>query len=82
LALGVKHPSELNLSTWQIAEWDAYFELHPFGPDIDHFMLARIIAMVAGKNPAAYMPKVGETADPDEAMAKAYLEDLIRRGDC
>jgi hypothetical protein len=82
LSLGIKHPNELNLTAWEIAEWDAYFQLHPFGPDVDHLMIAKVLGMFGNGNAAKHMPKVEANIDPDTAAANAYLQDLIRRGDC
>jgi hypothetical protein len=84
LALGVQHPSRLDLTNGEIAEWFAYFTEHPFGEDMTHVMLARIMSMVSGKQPASHMIRFidGEMADPDMAAAEAFLQEEIRLGNC
>ena len=84
MALGVAHPNRLDLTNIEIAEWHAYFTEHPFGEDMTHTMLARIMAMFSGKQPSAHMPRFidGELADPDMAAAEAFLQEEIRLGNC
>jgi hypothetical protein len=46
-------------------------------------MIAKVIGMVGGKAPSAYMPKVVDGAvDPDMAHAEAFLKEEIRLGNC
>jgi hypothetical protein len=82
LALGVKHPNDLDLTAWEFAEWVAYFETTPFGEDVGHLMQARTIAAWSGKNERAHMPVIHDNLDPDTAHAENYLKELIRHGDC
>lgn len=84
LALGVAHPNRLDLSNGELAEWFAYFTECPFGEDMTHVMLARIMSMISGKQPATHMIRFidGEMADPDTAAAEAFLAEEIRLGNC
>jgi hypothetical protein len=84
LALGVQHPNRLQLNNAELAEWFAYFMLHPFGEDVGHGMLAKIMAGLGGKTPATYMPKITDDGefDSDMAQAVAFLQEEIRHGNC
>jgi hypothetical protein len=66
----------------ELAEWDAYFSVQPFGEDINHMMLSRIMAMISSKPPSSHMPKVAEEIDPDLSSAEAFLREEIRLGNC
>lgn len=66
----------------ELAEWDAYFEVQPFGEDVQHLMLARIMGMISGKQPMQHMPRVPSDIDPDMAAAEAFLAEEIRLGNC
>jgi hypothetical protein len=72
----------LTLNEHELAEWDAYFALQPFGEDIQHIMMSRIMSMVSGKPPSTHMPRVQEDIDPDTAFAEAFLQQEIRLGHC
>jgi hypothetical protein len=73
----------MTLTQAEIAEWAAYFCLNPFGEDIQHLMIAKVLGMVSGKAPSVYMPKVVDGAvDPDMAHAEAFLKEEIRLGNC
>lgn len=78
------HPNKLDLSNGEIAEWYAYFTAYPFGEDMTHVMLARIMSIVSGKPPASHMIRFidGEMSDPDLAAAEAFLQEEIRLGNC
>jgi len=82
--LGVPHPNRLNLTNAELAEWYAYFTYAPFGEDMTHVMLARIMSMVSGKPPSTHMLRIidGEPIDPDMAHAEAFLQEEIRLGHC
>ena len=84
LALGVEHPNRLTLTNAEVMEWWAYFTQHPFGDDVGHSMLAKIMCMFAGKNASTYMPRITEAGgiDHDMAEAEAFLQEEIRLGNC
>ena len=58
--------------------------LHPFGEDVGHGMLAKIMAGFGKSPPSAYMPKITDDGDidPDTAQAEAFLQEEIRHGNC
>jgi hypothetical protein len=82
LALGVRHPNDLQLTEWELLEWMAYFQQAPFGDDVNHLMAARIISAWSGKSERTHMPRVNDNVDPDLVYAENYLQELVRYGDC
>ena len=72
----------MTLTEAELAEWDAYFAVQPFGEDINHMMLSRIMSMISNKPPSTHMPKVAEEIDPDMSAAEAFLREEIRLGNC
>ena len=50
--MGELHPDYLlpKLTSRQIAEWQAWFQEHPFGDDLRDFMLAQLTAVLVNLN--------------------------------
>jgi hypothetical protein len=65
LALKEKHPDYLlpSLTSRQLAEWQAFFNLHPFGQDTDWGMLAQMLAVIINRH-----RKPGMEVDPKDLM--------------
>lgn len=59
---GHLHPDFIRdkLTERQIYEVAWYYNSHPFGFEIDHMMLARIVASLAGGKPEDYLPRFVE----------------------
>jgi hypothetical protein len=57
----------LHIDERDLCEWQCYFELYPFGEDVGHLMLARIMSAFSGKNEQQYMPRIQEDEDIEEA---------------
>jgi len=57
---GHLHPDFIRdkLTDKQLHEIAWYFERHPFGHDIDHVMLSRVVASMGGGKPEEFMPVV------------------------
>ena len=56
---GFLHPDFLRdkLTDRQLHEISWYWERHPFGHEIDHIMLAKIVCAFAGGDPTDYIPQ-------------------------
>ena len=67
---GFLHPDFIRdrLTEKQLYEIGWYWELHPFGHDIDHLMLAKIVTSMAGGNPMDYMPIIEEPLEGEEQI--------------
>jgi len=59
---GHLHPDFIRdkLTERQLHEIAWYYNRHPFGCEIDHIMIARVIASLVGGKPEDYMPKFAE----------------------
>jgi hypothetical protein len=68
---GHLHPDFIRgkLTDKQLHEIAWYYELHPFGHEINHTMMAMMIASFAGGKPEDYMPKINTPQTTDELMA-------------
>jgi len=68
---GHLHPDFIRdkLTERQLYEIAWYFEDSPFGYEIDHLMMARIITAFAGGNPQDYMPKMQSEMTPEEQVS-------------
>lgn len=55
LAIGCPHPKYLlrHLTSWDIAEWQAYSRMHPFGQDVTDRLLATQLAQFYNANKRA-----------------------------
>ncbi len=51
----------------QLHELSWYFEHHPFGHDIDHMMISRVVCSMAGGNPEDYMPVLSKPSSGSAA---------------
>jgi hypothetical protein len=82
LALGYRHPDALlsEITSRQLAEWGAYFDLHPWGGEADDLragVVAATVANFAGRemkkgqhlSPRDFFPERG--AKPQEAPSVA-----------
>ncbi len=58
------HPDFIRdrLTDKQLHELSWYFTHHPFGHDIDHMMMSRIVCSMAGGKPEDYMPVLSKPA--------------------
>jgi hypothetical protein len=65
---GHLHPDFIRekLTDRQLHEIAWYYEMHPFGHDIDHMMLARVICSMAGGQPEDYIPKLQQPQTPED----------------
>lgn len=73
LALGCTVRELLSrLSSEELTEWMAYFELEPFGHPVDHHMSAQLADIIAsahgakGTSAEAFMPKVSASQSVEE----------------
>jgi hypothetical protein len=68
---GHLHPDFIRgkLTDKQIHEIAWYYELYPFGHDIDHSMFAMMISSLAGGKPVDYMPKISKPMTTDEMIS-------------
>jgi hypothetical protein len=57
------------LNDRQIHEIAWYYELYPFGHEVDHSMYSKIVASMAGGKPDDYMPQVRRETTMDDMVA-------------
>lgn len=80
------HPDFIRdrLTDKQLHEISWYFEHHPYGHDIDHMMMSRIVCSMAGGKPEDYMPSFdgGRATDAESLVPKmAGLAAFIKQND-
>jgi len=65
------HPDFIRdkLTDRQLHEIAWYFEMHPFGHDVDHYMLAKIVCSMTGGSPSEHVPKIQREKDASEIAA-------------
>ena len=68
---GHLHPDFIRnrLTDKQLHEIAWYYEIYPFGHEIDHLMLARVVCSMAGGKPEDYIPKMAQPETPEEMAA-------------
>jgi len=68
---GHLHPDFIRhrLTDKQIHEIAWYFEMHPFGHDIDHSMIAQLTAGMVGGKADDYMPKITKPMTTDDMIS-------------
>ena len=68
---GRLHPDFIRdqLTERQLYEIAWYFEDSPFGYEIDHLMLARVICSMSGGNEIDFMPKIQPEQTDEELVA-------------
>lgn len=87
LELGIKHPDDLIpiLSSKQLADWERFYQVRPFGRDMGFFQAAMIVCALANihkkKNAKAYkvedfIPKFGERPEDNWKKIKKMLESM------
>ena len=83
---GHLHPDFIRgrLTDKQLHEAAWYFERHPYGHDVDHMMMSKVVCSMAGGKPEDYMPSVNSTAatSADQlAMKLPGLQEYMREND-
>ena len=86
LELGISHPDYLlsQLTSRQLAEWIAFYNLHPFGQDISDRVVAEMAAALWNKQrgkgvdalkPDDFLPRRVKQQTPDmmKTMLKRYI---------
>jgi len=68
---GHLHPDFIRhkLNDRQIHEIAWYYNTYPFGHEIDHMMLARVITSFVGGKPEDYMPKFREPQTEEQFIS-------------
>jgi hypothetical protein len=47
LALGIQHPDYLELTSQQLNDWLAYYEVEPFGLHVQNLQIGRVMSLIA-----------------------------------
>jgi hypothetical protein len=63
----------------QWAELCWYYEFAPFGHDVDHLMMARVISALDGKSESEYMPRLRKPMTEEDVLA---MFPGLQDGDC
>lgn len=77
------------MSSREFVEWMAYYRLEPFGPDVDHAMIAQETAILATvnrdpkkhRNPYTtedFMPGIRPTVEVDQDVVKAKVDSAMQ----
>lgn len=88
----MSHPNKLlrELTAFELAEWQVWFESHPFGDDLRDFMVAQLTAVLVNINttkankskPTDWLPLYREpeqTPEQMRAIMKGVLSGLHKR---
>lgn len=83
LALGVIHPDylEAQLTSRQMAEWAAYYNLVAFGADVTHEMLARMTAyyVQAHSKPGAKSVETNDFRPRPKRQTPEEMQQILTR---